>query len=76
MTAEPRFWIPWNLPADPATVTHTIDPETGIWPIAEWGASCYRGFVSDSRFSSTAQVIPRTNRDVSRKWRALDNAGH
>jgi hypothetical protein len=28
-----------------------------------------RGFVSNSRFGS-GQVIPRTNREVSRKWRA------
>ena len=36
-----------------------------------WGSSCGRGFVSDSRFGSD-QVIKRTNRSTSRKWRKLD----
>jgi hypothetical protein len=72
MYREPHFWIPWNLPAEPAPVKHSIDPETGIWPIREWGNSCYRGFVSESRFDPKATVIPRTNRETSRKWRALD----
>jgi hypothetical protein len=68
------LWIPVKLPCE--AKPHTIDPETGIWPMSEWGSACYRGFVSDARFSSTSQVIPRTNRDVSRKWRQLDNARH
>lgn len=50
---------------------HSIDPETGIWPIREWGAACGRGFVSAARFGANSQVIPRTNRNTSRKWRKL-----
>ena len=46
----------------------SIDPETGIAPISEWGNHCARGFVSDARFGP-GNVIERTNRDVSRKWR-------
>jgi hypothetical protein len=41
--------------------------------MAEWGASCGRGFVSNSRFGPNQLVIPRTNRAVTRKWRALDD---
>ena len=37
---------------EPAEKPHTIDPATGIWPIAEWGARCGRGF--------------RTNRQAAR----------
>jgi hypothetical protein len=55
----------------PAKKPHTIDPATGIWPIAEWGAACGRGFVSHPRFGAD-QVIPRTNRATTRKWRKLD----
>lgn len=50
------------------------DPKTGIYPIAEWGWECARGFVSDSRFSSTDRVIKRTNRDTTRKWRKVAGA--
>ena len=46
----------------------SIDPDTGIRPIAEWGNHCARGFVSNPRFGA-GLVIERTNRDVSRKWR-------
>lgn len=49
---------------------HTIDPETGIWPIAEWGSECGRGFVSDARFGQ-AKVIKRTSRAKTRKWYRL-----
>lgn len=42
---------------------------TGIWPVCECGWESARGFVSDSRFGA-GQVIQRTNRDVTRKWRA------
>jgi hypothetical protein len=28
--------------------THTIDQETGIWPISEWGSACGRGIVRQS----------------------------
>lgn len=34
---------------------HTIDPETGIWPIAEWGSECGRGFVGPSRGRKAAR---------------------
>jgi len=45
-----------------------INPETGIWPISEWGTACARGFVSNERFATRGeQVIPRTNRNVTRK---------
>jgi hypothetical protein len=48
---------------------HTIDPETGIWPIREWGPSCARGFVGNERFATkNDQVIKRTNRAVTKKW--------
>ena len=50
-----------------------IDPETGIWPISEWGGSCYIGFISNARFGS-GLVIPRTNRDTTRHWRQLEPA--
>jgi hypothetical protein len=58
---------------DPRRPGKHIDPETGIWPIKEWGYSCAMGFVSDSRFAggTGTQVIKRTNRDVTRKWREL-----
>jgi hypothetical protein len=42
---------------------HTIDPETGIWPISEWGFECARGFVCDERFARPGdRVIKRTGR--------------
>jgi hypothetical protein len=44
-------------------VRHTIDPETGIWPIREWGAACGRGFVKNSRSAANRK----------RKWRSLDD---
>jgi hypothetical protein len=63
-----RF-VPWpRAKAKP----HTIDPQTGIRPIKEWGASCGRGFVSDSRFGPNQLVIRRTNRAITRKWKALN----
>jgi hypothetical protein len=33
------------LPPDPAHPGKHIDPTTGIWPMAEWGYECRRGFV-------------------------------
>jgi hypothetical protein len=51
-----------------------IDPATGIWEISEWGGSCGRGFVSDSRFGPNQPVIKRTNRATSRRWRKLIQA--
>jgi hypothetical protein len=56
---------------DPDRPGHHIDPKTGIWPISEWGPSCGRGFVSNARFARSAseQVIQRTNRETTRKWR-------
>jgi hypothetical protein len=38
---------------------HTIDPETGIWPISEWGASCGRGFVNNSRSGTNRKRVSR-----------------
>jgi hypothetical protein len=46
---------------------HTIDPATGIWPIAEWGGACARGFVAADRFATHGeQVIKRTARKRKR----------
>jgi hypothetical protein len=36
-----------SLPPDPRHPGKHIDPATGIWPIAEWGPTCRRGFLSD-----------------------------
>ena len=50
----------------------SIDPETGIRPIAEWGPECARGFVSNARFSrGKDRVIKRTDRSVTRRWRKV-----
>jgi len=43
----------------------------GPRPPCAWGAGAGRGFVSNARFDPTAQVIPRTNRNVTRKWRKV-----
>jgi hypothetical protein len=59
-----------DMPVDPRNPHQHIDPATGIWPTREWGAACRRGFVSDSRFGA-GQVVPRTNRASTRKWRKL-----
>jgi hypothetical protein len=56
-------FVPWPLPKPRKHNPHDL---------STWGTECARGFVSDSRFSSTDRVIPRTNRDVSRKWRTLE----
>lgn len=58
---------------DPNRPGKHIDPKTGIWPICEWGNACYQGFVSDSRFGS-GNVIKRTNREVTKKWRKLEQS--
>jgi hypothetical protein len=58
-----RVWMP-----DPKCPGKHIDPTTRIRPTSEWGAWCERGFVSNARFSSTDRVIPRTNRQTTRKW--------
>lgn len=52
-----------------------INPATGIAVIEDWGPECARGFVSNARFASNAteQVIPRTNRATTRKWRNVQN---
>ncbi|HEY1495409.1 MAG TPA: hypothetical protein VGF49_12745 [Candidatus Solibacter sp.] len=61
-----------NAP-DPERPDKHIDPATGIWPIAEWGSECSRGFVSDARFARPGdRIIPRTSRTVTRRWRKLD----
>lgn len=45
------------------------------WPLPKMGGSSKSalgtGFVSDSRFSGTDRVIPRTNRNTTRKWRKV-----
>lgn len=49
----------------------TVDPETKIWPIKEWGSECGRGFVGNARFAGAGdRVIPNTNRETTRKWLA------
>ena len=48
----PCNFVPWPV-NEPTEKPHTIDSATGIWPIAEWGARCGRGF--------------RTNRQAARK---------
>ena len=64
---------PVCTPTDPARPDKHIDRTTGIWPIAEWGSACARGFVSDARFArGNEQVIKRTNRHTTRKWRKLE----
>jgi hypothetical protein len=60
-----------EMPADPRNPGKHLDPSTGIWPIEEWGSACGRGFISDSRFGG-GQVIKRTNRSTSRKWRKVE----
>jgi hypothetical protein len=60
-----------DMPRDPRRPDKHLDPETGIWPICEWGAACTRGFVREERFSRGADlVIKGTDRTKSRKWRA------
>jgi len=34
-----------ELQPDPRCPAKHIDPQTGIWPISEWGAECRRKFV-------------------------------
>lgn len=59
---------------DPQHPGKHIDPDTGIWPISDWGHECGRGFVSDARFSGgRSKVIKRTNRNTTRKWRKLEH---
>jgi hypothetical protein len=59
-----------DMPVDLRNPHKHIDPKTGIWPMSEWGTACRRGFVSNERFC-TGQVVPRTNRASTRKWRKL-----
>lgn len=62
-----------DMPPDPNHPGKHINPATGIWPIEEWGRS--RGFVSNSRFARPGDtVIPRTNRNVTRRWRRGSSA--
>jgi hypothetical protein len=42
------YFVRWLL-SEPAENSCGIDPETGIRPVAEWGAACGRGFVRSSR---------------------------
>lgn len=60
-----------EMPADPKHPGKHINPETGVWPVCEWGFECMRGFVSNSRFGG-GQVIERTNREKTRKWYKLN----
>ena len=57
-----------ELKPDPRRPGKHLDPQTGIWPMHEWGAACARGFISNPRFGS-GPVIERTNRETTRKWR-------
>jgi hypothetical protein len=59
-----------DMPVDPRHPNKRLDPRTGIQPISEWGPACRRGFVSNERFGA-GQVVPRTNRASTRKWRKL-----
>ena len=52
---------------DPLHPGKHINPETGIWPISEWGWSCGRGFVSNERFSTKDAVLKRGNKSEYRK---------
>jgi hypothetical protein len=56
---------------DPNRPDKHIDPETGIWPMEEWGSACGRGFVSNARFGAGI-VIPRTNRAKKQTSKQLD----
>lgn len=57
---------------DPRHPGKHIDPATGIWPIAEWGWECQRGFVRDDRFARPGdRVVKPTIRKRSRQWRRL-----
>ncbi len=60
-----------DMPIDPRRPDKHIDLATGIWPIAEWGGECYRGFVRHERFAGGPErVIEGTNRAKQRKDRA------
>ncbi len=62
-----------NLTDDPNHPGKHIDPDTGIWPIREWGTECGRGFVSNQRFARLGdRVIKRTSRKPMRQWRELE----
>jgi hypothetical protein len=64
-----------ELKEDPRCPEKHIDPRTGIWPMAEWGTECARGFVSDARFDRGGdRVIKRTSRSTTRKWRRTKSA--
>ncbi len=56
----------------PAHPGKHIDPRTLVFPVWEWGSACGQGFVSDARFGANETVIKRTNRETTRKWRALN----
>jgi hypothetical protein len=56
--------IPWPLAE--------TKPCTGVRATSEWGAACGRGFVSNLRLGANQPVIRRTNRNITRKWRALN----
>lgn len=63
-----------EMPVDPKNPNKHVNPETGIWPICEWGFECQRGFVRAERFSRGADhVIAGTNRATTRKWRKLNS---
>lgn len=64
-------FVPWPLPRNNEGVIRSpYDPST-------WGSECARGFVRDERFATGSErVIKGTNRNVSRKWRALDGKEH
>ena len=62
-----------GFPIDVRSPEHHINPETQVWPIAEWGSECGRGFVSDLRFGPGKRLIKRTNRKITRRWRKMND---
>lgn len=56
-----------KLPEHPTIPNHHLNPETGILPLHEWGAECYRGFVRNERFGAGQTVIAGTNRQKTKK---------
>ncbi len=62
-----RF-VPWPLP-------QLTQVREGVIPISELGYSHSPGFVSDERFARPGdQVVKRTNRSVTKKWRKVGAA--
>ncbi len=61
-------FVPWPAPLESGAMNH-VGPDGSLVIVRPAMAP---GFVSDSRFSrGTDPVIKRTNRQATRKWRAL-----